>query len=186
MMSARLLFLPGIGGSGPEHWQTRWEASLPDARRVSARDWDHPVCVEWVAALEAEVALAPARLVLVAHSLGCLQAVHWAAATRLASFVRGALLVAPPDPDGAAFPVEAVGFRPLPGASLPFTSIVVASANDPYASPEFSRRAAAGWGSILVELGHLGHINAASGLGDWSEGRRYLHALVQSRPVAGR
>jgi uncharacterized protein len=185
-MAARLLFLPGIGGSGPEHWQTRWEASLPEARRVAARDWDHPVRAEWVAALEAEVARSPARVVLVAHSLGCLQVAHWAAATQLAAFVRAALLVAPADPDGPVFPAEAESFRPLPDRQLPFTSIVVASADDPYASPAFSRRAAALWGSILVELGRRGHINAASDLGDWPEGLKYLNALLRAAAPSAR
>ena len=41
-----MLVLPGIGDSGPQHWQTRWEARNPAFRRVIQCDWDHPVCTE--------------------------------------------------------------------------------------------------------------------------------------------
>ena len=51
---------------------------------------------------------------MVAHSLGCLALAHWMAASALP--VHAALLVAVPDPHGPAFPTEATGFAPLPGA----------------------------------------------------------------------
>jgi uncharacterized protein len=35
-----ILVIPGLGGSGPEHWQTRWEGRLSTARRVEQDDWD--------------------------------------------------------------------------------------------------------------------------------------------------
>jgi hypothetical protein len=169
------LILPGIGDSGPGHWQTTWEKTLPDAVRVSARDWDRPVCSEWIAALEWAVAKVGSDAILVAHSLGCLQVVHWANQTALT--VRGALLVAPPDPDAATFPGDALGFRLLPKVRLPFASTLIASANDPFASLDFSRRCAEAWGSELVALGPRGHINAESALGDWPEGRLHLERL---------
>ncbi len=54
-MHPRALILPGLGGSGPEHWQTLWERQIEDSARVSQRDWDHPDREEWVAALAAAV-----------------------------------------------------------------------------------------------------------------------------------
>lgn len=44
------LIVPGIGDSGPGHWQTIWEAQHPHWRRVEQRDWHHPRCNEclWV------------------------------------------------------------------------------------------------------------------------------------------
>ena len=45
------LIVPGIGNSGPTHWQTVWERRHPLWRRVVQRDWDHPECDEWVRAL---------------------------------------------------------------------------------------------------------------------------------------
>jgi predicted alpha/beta hydrolase family esterase len=172
MTHATILVLPGIGNSGPAHWQSLWQALLPNARRVAQRDWDHPVREAWVDALEAAVRECGDDVVLVAHSLGCLQLAHWAAATSCR--IRGALLVAPPDPQGTAFPVEAVGFGPLPLARFAFASIVVASSDDPYGSIDHARRCAQAWGSRLVEIGPAGHVNASSGLGDWPQGRALL------------
>jgi len=174
-----ILILPGIHGSPDGHWQTAWESLLPDARRVPARDWSRPVCADWVTALERAVATSGPDVVLVAHSLGCLQVVHWAARTALS--VRLALLVAPPDPFGPSFPPEAMGFAPLPLAPLPFPSALVASADDPYAHPGFSRECADAWGSQFLNIGPRGHINLASDLGDWPEGRRILSQLVGKR-----
>ena len=175
-MPTTILTLPGIHGSGADHWQTAWEHALPGACRVPAADWDRPVCAAWVAALEQAVADAGPDVVLVAHSLGCLQVVHFARDTRLR--VRAALLVAPPDPDGAVFPVEASGFAPLPTSRLPFSSTLVASTDDPYAGWAFARRCADAWGSRLVNIGPRGHINAQSGLADWPEGQRLLAELT--------
>jgi predicted alpha/beta hydrolase family esterase len=56
--------------------------------------------------------------------------------------------------------------------------MVVASANDPYASIAFSRACARHWGSSLVEAGPLGHINAASNLGEWAWGRAQLRGFA--------
>jgi uncharacterized protein len=182
MASVAVLILPGINDSGPAHWQTLWQQALPTAQRVIQADWDHPVCTEWMAALHRSLDEVVGSAVLVAHSLGCLQVVHAAAVAgpSFARVVRGALLVAPPDPDAPSFPKIAVGFRPLPLAPLPFPSVLVASRTDPYSSFEFSQRIAAAWGSELVDLGPCGHINAASGLGAWPTGRAWLDRLMES------
>ena len=170
------LILPGIGSSGPGHWQTLWEQSHKAFVRVQQRNWDHPVRVEWQENLERSVAESGADVVLVAHSLACLLVAHWAAATALS--VRGALLVAPPNPDAPGFPREAVGFSPVPLGPLPFQSILVASSDDPYASFDFSEGLAFAWGSRLVNVGPAGHINADSGLGDWPEGLAMVRQLA--------
>jgi predicted alpha/beta hydrolase family esterase len=114
--------------------------------------------------------------VLVAHSLACTLVPHWAESTKLT--IQGALLVAPPNPDAPSFPKEAVGFSPLPQKPLPFPSIVVASANDPYASLDFAKSAATAWRSHFVCIGAAGHINSQSGLKDWSEGFCLLKQLL--------
>jgi predicted alpha/beta hydrolase family esterase len=163
------LLLPGIGNSGPEHWQSRWQAEHSGFLRVEQDEWDHPSLDSWCRNLEAAVRMADSPVILVAHSLGCLLAAHWIGRTSLTT-VRGALLVAPPDPLSAVFPPSAAGFGPVPLLRISFPSILVASSNDPYCTPEFSRNCAAAWGSRLVEVGHLGHINAASGLGEWRQG----------------
>lgn len=170
------LILPGIGNSDRDHWQTLWESANPGFIRVQQRDWHNPVCDEWVNGLEQAVAKIGESPVLVAHSLGCLCVAHWAARTSLN--IKGALLVAPPNPKGGDFPPEARGFYPVPLNSFGFPSIVVASSNDPYARLEFARGCASGWGSCFVNIGAAGHINSESGLGDWPEGLALYQELT--------
>lgn len=175
-MSTRILILPGIGNSGPEHWQSRWEAANPAFRRVEQLSWDYPVRAEWEAALEHATARSGSDTVLVAHSLACLLVAHWAAGTR--QRIKAALLVAVPDPSGPAFPAEAASFSNVPLRPLPFRSIVVTSSNDPYGGAAHAQTCAEAWGSELINVGAMGHINAASGLGEWQEGQRLLQKLV--------
>ncbi len=182
-MNARkrhVLVLPGYQNSGAGHWQTRWEALDRSFTRVQMPDWDHPVRDAWCRALDTAVAAADAPVLLAAHSLGCLTTAFWAAqyasAAQFAK-VAGALLVAVPDPAGPHFPQDASGFAPLPLARLPFASIVVSSADDPYGGVPFSQSCAHAWGSRWLDVGARGHINADSGLGDWDEARRWLASL---------
>jgi Serine hydrolase len=57
----------GLGGSGPDHWQTRWEQKLSTARRVHQRDWDKPQRDEWVGAIATAIQTATRPVILVAH-----------------------------------------------------------------------------------------------------------------------
>jgi predicted alpha/beta hydrolase family esterase len=117
---------------------------------------------------------------LVAHSLACVLVTHWALRTDLP--VRAALLVAPSNPDRPDFDRSAVGFSPVPRRRLPFPSILVASSNDPKGTLEYAAACAEAWGSRFVNVGAVGHINVASGLGDWPQGQllyRQLEALAQ-------
>jgi uncharacterized protein len=170
------LILPGIGNSDHAHWQTLWESANSSFVRVQQRDWNRPVCDEWVNVLEEAVGEISERPVLVAHSLGCLCVAHWAARTTLK--IKGALLVAPPNPDATGFPSEATGFSPVPLRSFDFPSIVVASSNDPYGSIKFARSCAMAWGSRFVNIGPAGHINSESGLGEWAEGLALYQELT--------
>lgn len=175
-MADLVLVLPGIGNSGPQHWQTLWEQAHPEEfRRVHQRDWDHPSREAWVAALEDAARRAGPDAVLVAHSLACLVVAHWAAGPHAP--VRAALLVAVPDPRGPAFPAEAVGFAEAPTRPFSFPSTVVVSDDDPYGAPEHAERLAAAWGSRVVRVGRCGHVNSASGLGAWPRGLELLEEL---------
>jgi predicted alpha/beta hydrolase family esterase len=128
------------------------------------------------------IAAAENEVVLVGHSTGSLLVAFWAAyAAReepvLLSRVRGALLVAPSDPDGPVYPPGPEGFTPVPRTRIPFPSIVVASTNDEYVTIACARSFAESWGSRFVNIGELGHINGASGLGSWPEGWALLNEL---------
>jgi predicted alpha/beta hydrolase family esterase len=172
------LIVPGIGNSGPQHWQTLWEQRHPRWRRVQQRDWDRPVRDEWLQGLDSAMAEAPTPSVLVAHSMGCLLVAHWAQRSFVP--VRAALLVAVPDPDGPFFPPAAQGFQPVPPMKLRFPSLVVASTDDPFGSVAYARRCATDWGSAFVDVGAAGHINVDSGLGDWPAGLALLERLLKS------
>jgi predicted alpha/beta hydrolase family esterase len=176
-----VLLVPGIQNSGPAHWQSRWEALHPGVSRVQQRDWDHPVCDEWVATLDAAVRAQAQPPIVVAHSLGCLVVVRWAAAHPEVP-VHAALLVAVPDPKGPAFPREALGFDPLPHALAGRRLKMVASHDDPYGSVAHARACARAWQAELLELTGFGHLNADSGLGDWPQ----AWAGVEAWRVEGR
>jgi len=173
--TTRFFIVPGLGNSGPDHWQTYFECVQPEFTRIVQHEWDAPDRAEWVAAIEeALVGEYLAHVVIIAHSLGCATVAHWAAT--YGHCIKGALLVAPSDvetPHYAAFPTT--GFGPMPLQRLPFPSKVVASTNDPWVSEARARLFAEAWGSELVVLGPAGHINAASGHGDWPEGLALLH-----------
>lgn len=164
---ADILIVPGHGGSGPDHWQSRWQAKLSTARRVEQADWESPGPEAWSAALVAAVNLATKPVVLVAHSLGVPTVLR--ALPKFRAPVAGAFLVAPPDVDRPAPPWLAA-FGPYPRDPLPFSSVTVGSRNDPYCAFEVAEDVAAAWGSMFVDAGEAGHINLEAGYGPWPEG----------------
>ncbi|CAH0184915.1 hypothetical protein SRABI118_01347 [Massilia sp. Bi118] len=178
-MKCDILIVAGLWNSGPQHWQTHWEAKYSKWERVAHRDWHAPDRDEWVAELDAAIAACDGRPILVAHSLGCMLVAQWAQAGSHLN-VAGAFLVAPSDVDAPSYPIDAGGFRPVPMAKLPFPSVVVASTDDPYAEIGRSRAFAQAWGSKLIEIGDAGHINADTGYGPWPEGERMLEAFCST------
>ena len=180
-MDTKILTLPGLNGSGPFHWQTVWEQTLPNIKRIEQANWNQPVCNEWVATIEKAIAAAGPEVVIAAHSLGCLALAYWAAQTKLK--IRAALLVAPADSERAGFPKEATGFSPIPLKPLPFESIVVASNNDPYCTLERAIFFAGKWKSRFVNAGAKGHINSESDLKEWQEGQYLLQELIHNWPT---
>ena len=175
-MMPRVLILPGFGNSGEAHWQSLWEQRESDFRRVIQKDWLRPVCQEWVLSLENALQETNEDVVLVAHSMACLVVAQWASNKHHAS-IKGALLVAPPNPNGLTFPKEAIGFEQIHNGHFDFPSIVVASTNDEYATLEYVQSLAKSWGSAFVNVGAKGHINADSALGFWDEGWDLLQRL---------
>jgi predicted alpha/beta hydrolase family esterase len=180
-MNRPVLILPGWQNSGPAHWQSRWE-QLHGYARVQQHDWMRPLRGDWTARLEEVVLAQDGPVLLAAHSLGCLLTAWWAAHSRHAGRVDGALLVAPPDIERDDNRQQIPGWAPSTRQRLPFRSIVVASSDDPFGSLESASRLAADWGSDFVSLGARGHINADSGLGDWDEGHDLLRSLQARAP----
>lgn len=173
--NARVLIVPGLNSSGPEHWQTRWERLYPGFERVEQERWDQPVLEVWSERLDRALRCSNRPTLIVAHSFGCLTTVHCAAAMQ--SNVVGALLVAPADPAKFGVTEQVTGIR------LPFPSIVVGSTNDPWMESRHAARWAKTWGSEFINAGALGHINAESELGDWQFGQRLLQRLALTAGV---
>ncbi|MBC9718689.1 serine hydrolase family protein [Streptomyces sp. TRM66268-LWL] len=176
------VIIPGIDGSDDQHWQSLWEReSGPAAVRIAPASWSEPELTDWIAAVQRAYETARAQdadgeVVLVAHSLGCWAAAAWLAA---APAVRGALLVAPPDPQVPAFPREAAAsFTGLTPQPLPCRAVVVGSSDDPYCTAETAEEYAAAWKARWHLAGAGGHLNSASGLGSWPEGRELLDSLT--------
>ncbi len=181
------LILPGWMGSGSDHWQSHWQACLPGASRLSVASWDLPQPEDWQAALSMHLRQLKGPVALIAHSLGCINLVNWAAqadASLLAN-IRAALLVAPADVERPDCPAALQPFAPIQRAPLPFPALVVGSTNDPAASEARVRDLAMSWQVPQVILSEVGHINAASGHHCWEDGWVWLDALLaQSREVA--
>lgn len=179
-----ILLVPGLGNSGPGHWQTLWEENLPDCRRVDLGLWDDPHRNTWVNKLNLVIQRADRPVVLVAHGLGCLVVSWWAEFEQPRDGkVIGALLVAPPDVEERHIDRRLTRFAPFPQGELPFPSFLVASRNDPGMAYGSARRLAETWGSRFADAGPVGHINAEADLGEWAFGRLLLNQLLP-RPLS--
>jgi len=171
----RFLLVPGRNVLTPEHWQARWSRSHPDWTWAPPPPGPPLVFADRIAALDSSLAASDEPAVLIAHSGGCVTALMWAGAHT--GPVHAALLVAPPDIDGAepADPRD-VPWR-VPLHPLPFRTVVVASRTDPFCTFERAEAFAAAWGADLVDAGDAGHIETKSGFGPWPEGERLVADL---------
>lgn len=178
----KILIVPGLNDSGPDHWQTHWERDLPRCRKVELGKWDDPHRNTWVNKLNLAIERAGSRVILVAHSLGCHAVAWWAEyeRPRIGGPVVGALLVAPPEVEGSGIDPRIARFAPVMPNRFPFLSIVAASSNDPYIEFGRARKLARIWGSRFVDAGPLGHINADSGIRDWPYGKYLLGRLREA------
>lgn len=174
--------VPGIDGSGEEHWQSVWEREWgPAAVRIAPDSWSAPDLADWTGAVGRAYAAVGAGaaegVVFVAHSLGCWAVAHWVERERPGN--AAVFLVAPPDPRGADFPREAApGFAGLRARTLGCPGVVVASADDAYCDAGVCAGFASAWGLRWHDAGRHGHLNAASGLGGWPEGLRLLRTAA--------
>lgn len=182
--SVTILIIPGLRDHVEEHWQTYLAKKLPNCRTVPPMQTDKLNLDARIDAIEQQLATIEGPVILVAHSAGVLMTVHWAA--RFKRPILGALLVAPPDlnaqwpenyPTSAS--LQQFGWSPLPTQPLPFPSILVASSNDYLASLDAATQMANQWGSRLYNAGDVGHLNPASGYGEWPLAEQLIDALEQ-------
>lgn len=178
-----ILIIPGLYGSEPQHWQSRWEAELDDIRRVEQQDFDRPALEVWLATLVEAVRRSPGAI-LVGHSLGATLIAHLAARHPDLP-VGAAMLVAPADPELRRSRVPGLAsFAPLPLEPFAFPAMLVASRSDPYMALDRARVLANLWEAAFVDAGDAGHINVASGHGGWPAGLSLLDQLRASLGAA--
>jgi uncharacterized protein len=182
-----VLIVPGLRDHVDAHWQTLLEVDL---RAIGRKVHTVPPlgradlgCAAKVAAIERTAQAIEGPLVAVAHSGGCIMLAHWAQQTQRR--VVAALLATPADfeaelPEGypTLAELQANGWLPVPRAPLPFPSITAASRNDPLARHERVQELAHDWGSVLVDLGDVGHLNPASGFGRWLQAEALIDYLA--------
>ncbi len=166
---ATTLVIPGLYSSGPSHWQSWFEAQIPESIRVIQRDWKRADLPDWTGRIRHEITRHPGDIFLVAHSFGALAGAQAAADYR--ERIRGALLVAPADPERFGVSDQ------LPSGPLGFPAVVIASTNDPWMSIARASKLADAWGAEFVDIGPAGHINIEAGYGAWPEGLAIFNRL---------
>ena len=192
-----VLLVPGLRDHVPDHWQTLLQAELAahgqKVASVQPLEHDKLSCAARIAALDRAIAAIDGPIVLGAHSAGVLITVHWARHVRdhmqgrlPAGKIVGALLATPADletPMPPGYPEVSTlaghGWLPMPRQALPFPSLLAASRNDPLAAFERAAAMARDWGSELVDLGQVGHLNPAAGFGPWPAAGQLLARLAR-------
>jgi uncharacterized protein len=72
------LIVPGLNGSGADHWQTP-SGNQYQFELIHQRDWENPDVEPWVQSLDEAILARSDKVVIVAHSLGCWVEFHRAA-----------------------------------------------------------------------------------------------------------
>ena len=171
---AAFLILHGLGGSGPEHWQTLLAGRLRDrGERVSYPNLPDPLDphpADWERALDEELSLLEAPVVL-CHSLACLLWLRRAARPGAAPIASRVLLVSPPyreDLEPIARFLEH-GARPRDVTRASGETLIVCADDDPYCPPGAVDTYAEPLGIPAHVIPGAGHINPETGYGEWPE-----------------
>lgn len=174
------LILPGLGDSGPDHWQSFWLKKFPNAIKLIQDDWNEPKLDNWLDKLNEALIDIQTPVVFIAHSLAVSLVLHWDKKYGNASkHIAGALLVSPTDVESKIHaPHEIQNFGPMPVHSISFPAIVIASENDPFVDLERAIYFANKWKTELINIGKKGHINSETKLGNWEEGQQILDKLL--------
>ncbi|MGL6387723.1 RBBP9/YdeN family alpha/beta hydrolase [Aeromonas caviae] len=167
----KILLVPGLHNSGPDHWQSRWHQQFPQWQRMMGLPWDKPDLTVWSAKLASKLRSRRSRVHLVAHSFGALTAI--AAARLQPDKVSSIFIVAPADPARFGIPDEVLT------GSIKVSAQLIASRNDPWMSFERAEFWSRQWQVPLFDAGEVGHINAQSGHGEWHQGLALLGALYR-------
>jgi uncharacterized protein len=174
MEQKSFLIIHGLGGSGPDHWQT-WLAQELKQKNKSVyyptfSNLDSPNKMVWLDELSKTMEGIPENnnLTVITHSLGCILWLHYANSQNK-QLAKQVILVAPPSPE--IILSEAKSFYPVPleRKHLKRTAeeiLFVHSSNDPYCNTVDSRKYL-NLGLPSLTIPNAGHINPKSGHGNW-------------------
>ncbi|MDQ1144628.1 putative alpha/beta hydrolase family esterase [Bacillus sp. SORGH_AS 510] len=169
------LIIHGLGGSGPDHWQT-WLSQELKQRDYHVcyptfTNYDTPDKKVWLKELSAAIDSIPEnrQLIVVTHSLGCILWMHFAAMNNK-QMAHRVIMVAPPSPEMTL--TEASSFYPVPVVKINLENLAeetlfVHSSNDPYCN-EQHREKYENLELPSITFQNMGHINAKSGHGPWT------------------
>ncbi len=182
-MSIRILSVPGYKGSGEQHWQTWLEPQLNNCQRIDTIDWNRPILHNWVKEIVRAIDSRPEKVLLIAHSFGCLATAM--AAEQRPGMVTGIILVAPADPQrfGLFGHKETEGGQSIASflpETLAIPGVLVASRNDPWMLFRHAWAWSKRWNLTFIDAGEAGHINAESGYGPWPLIRLITDSVIDS------
>ena len=176
------VIIPGIDNSDQAHWQSIWETEWgASAARIDVASWEKPELDDWcwpstapcVRRVRAQSWSPTALAVWLPPSgrqptppcpEGCSWSAHRTLAVHLSRVSWPALLLSTPNP------------------YIPQAWLCPATTNS-FCTLERAEQLARGWGLPLISVGPLGHINSASGLGRWEDGRALLTAFTAGLTV---
>lgn len=166
-----VVIVPGLRNSDEHHWQSLWQARLPNSKRIHVDDWNTPDLAAWRAGIKTELDRLDKPAVLIAHSFGTLASA--AIAAEFPKKIAALFLVAPADPNKFGIAHD------LPQDFLAVDAKVIASSNDPWMTEQKAAYWASLWGADYLRIKEAGHINSDSRLGFWPEGVRELNQLTR-------
>ena len=168
------LIIHGLGGSGPDHWQS-WLANQLmkmnyDVKYPTFTNFNSPNMKVWLNELSTALRTIPEdnNLTIITHSLGSLLWFHYAS-TQTKQMAKQVILVAPPSPNHIL--TEAKSFYPVPLdrnnlKKAAENTLFIHSSNDSYCSIEDSS-SYLNLGFPAITIPNAGHINTKSGYAKW-------------------
>jgi predicted alpha/beta hydrolase family esterase len=173
-MKHSFLIIHGLGGSGPDHWQT-WLYQELTNRNLNVcyptfSNCDTPDKEVWLKELSDCKNTIPQNhnLTVITHSLGCLLWLHYLE-TQTSRIAERAILVAPPSPTITLKQAKSFYLPPLNSSSLingAKETVFVHSTNDPYCNIK-DAELYTNLGAKSIIFPNMGHINTESGHGKW-------------------
>ncbi|WP_447766515.1 RBBP9/YdeN family alpha/beta hydrolase [Aeromonas veronii] len=178
----KILLVPGYTNAGPDHWMTHLQKKCSQTLRVEQDNWEKPSSDTWVQRLNEYIENVDEDLVLLGHSCGAICIMQWVARYH-SDKIKRVILVAPADIEAEDAPDDIRLQGSIPNCHSPYNTTVIYSDNDPYLSAHRAEELAALWYADTVIINNAGHINTASGYGEWPFMEDYINGHVLGESI---